>query len=110
MGTPRVTTGDLESLAGATEAVMETPRVTTGDLETPVGATSVVMVNPTTTAMLDRKLPMEATLPVKSCRMITLTGAVREAMVDPTINLVPTVKRRNPAVVRGCDRGVRNVC
>ena len=106
--TPRADTDDQTTPMGATGGAMvnpmrnrmETPRETTDDLETPAGATSAVMVDLTTTAMLDRKLPTEATPPVKSYRMITPTGAIREATVDPKINLVPMVDRRNSGVVR----------
>lgn len=120
-GTPRVATDDrITTLTAANKVAMDDPttnrtkppRAATDDRMTPTGEPAAVMANRMTKAIVDRKIPTEAPPPVTVDLMITLTEATRRAMVNPTIatSLVPTVDRRNTVLVRGRNRGVRNIC
>lgn len=117
--TPRAVTDDRTTTRTAANKVptadlttdrTKTPRAATDDRTTPTGEIAAVMANRTTTAMVNRKPPTEAAPPVTSDQMITLMEASKEAMANPTITLVLMADRRSAAVVRGCDRGVRNTC
>lgn len=115
--TPRAGTDDRTTLMEVTEAATvnrtivppKTPRAATEDRMTPTEAIVVVMANRTTKATVDRKIPMEAAPPCAVGQTISLTEAIREAMVDQTIaiTLVPTADKRNAAVVRECEPAVR---